>query len=357
MIEDLEALRDADRFRFANRLAAWIEVEDGRIVDAGLRAAAALIGRDDGAAREQGPRHARGRSRSPTSQEPPEITDTEVRFVQTAGGRTGAAGAAAGEPPAVRAVQRADRVDDARAHDPRRRHVDVRGGGREHVPPPLDLRRRRRAHGQGRPHRLQGLVAPLVREAHAVGRRDSPAYVTAVESALERQLSTTIMRGGAKPEIRTVKEGKALVEQGARGHRPVPPPQRRASSVRGRRRAGGRARPRRRPRRAGGPRGRAPHLHRARDDRRARSRSPRADQIDREHLVELQRRRGPPPRGRCATRGLTQAASVRLVRIATWNVNSLKARLPARRGVARVRRARRAVPPGDEARRQGVPRD
>ena len=33
-IEDLDALRDADGFRFANRLAAWIEVEDGRITDA-----------------------------------------------------------------------------------------------------------------------------------------------------------------------------------------------------------------------------------------------------------------------------------------------------------------------------------
>ncbi|WP_348246398.1 hypothetical protein, partial [Salmonella enterica] len=34
-IDDLEALRDADRFRFANRLSAWIEVEDGHVVDAG----------------------------------------------------------------------------------------------------------------------------------------------------------------------------------------------------------------------------------------------------------------------------------------------------------------------------------
>ena len=36
-IDDLEALRMADRFRFANRLAAWIEVDDsdGTPVDAG----------------------------------------------------------------------------------------------------------------------------------------------------------------------------------------------------------------------------------------------------------------------------------------------------------------------------------
>ncbi|MEI2700747.1 MAG: hypothetical protein V9E94_21275 [Microthrixaceae bacterium] len=40
-IDDLEALRDGDRFRFANHLSAWIEVVDGRIVDAGTRAAAA----------------------------------------------------------------------------------------------------------------------------------------------------------------------------------------------------------------------------------------------------------------------------------------------------------------------------
>ena len=41
--------------------------------------------------------------------------------------------------------------------------------------------------------------------------------MTAVESALERQLSTTIMRAGAKPEIRTLKKGKHLVEQGDQG--------------------------------------------------------------------------------------------------------------------------------------------
>ena len=32
---DLEALRAADRFRFANHLVGWIEVVDGKIVDAG----------------------------------------------------------------------------------------------------------------------------------------------------------------------------------------------------------------------------------------------------------------------------------------------------------------------------------
>src|ERR1044072_9356785 len=34
-IDDIDALRDEDRFRFANVLSAWVEVEDGAIVDAG----------------------------------------------------------------------------------------------------------------------------------------------------------------------------------------------------------------------------------------------------------------------------------------------------------------------------------
>jgi hypothetical protein len=50
------------------------------------------------------------------------------------------------------------------------------------------------------------------------GKQDSKAYVTAVETALERQLSATIMRGGTKPEIRSVKKGQPLVEQGAPGN-------------------------------------------------------------------------------------------------------------------------------------------
>ena len=38
-----------------------------------------------------------------------------------------------------------------------------------------------------------------------------------MESALERSLSGAIMHGGAKPEIRTLKEGETLVRQGEAG--------------------------------------------------------------------------------------------------------------------------------------------
>jgi Cyclic nucleotide-binding domain len=49
------------------------------------------------------------------------------------------------------------------------------------------------------------------------GDKDSPVLVTAVESELERQLSATIMRGGAKPRKLKLAAGETLVEQGAEG--------------------------------------------------------------------------------------------------------------------------------------------
>ena len=49
------------------------------------------------------------------------------------------------------------------------------------------------------------------------GDHDSPALVTAVESALERELSVQIMSGGAKPEFRKLAEGERLVTQGQAG--------------------------------------------------------------------------------------------------------------------------------------------
>src|SRR5437588_537092 len=49
------------------------------------------------------------------------------------------------------------------------------------------------------------------------GDEDSPALVTEVETALERELSLLLMKG-AKPRITKLKAGKALTEQGADGN-------------------------------------------------------------------------------------------------------------------------------------------
>ncbi|HVH65232.1 MAG TPA: cyclic nucleotide-binding domain-containing protein [Candidatus Acidoferrum sp.] len=50
------------------------------------------------------------------------------------------------------------------------------------------------------------------------GKEDSPAFVTEVESAVERELSHQIMRGGAKPQFRKLGAGQTLVEQGQPGN-------------------------------------------------------------------------------------------------------------------------------------------
>jgi hypothetical protein len=59
------------------------------------------------------------------------------------------------------------------------------------------------------------------RESHGKntpwGEEDSPALASAVESELERELSSSIMRSGVKLERRTLDAGEALVTQGDEG--------------------------------------------------------------------------------------------------------------------------------------------
>jgi cyclic nucleotide-binding protein len=56
--------------------------------------------------------------------------------------------------------------------------------------------------------------------AHSFGKRtpwgdqDSPVIVTAAESALERELSSSIMRHGSRPEVRTLAPGDVLAAEG-----------------------------------------------------------------------------------------------------------------------------------------------
>src|SRR5207237_8785016 len=85
-IDDLDALREADAFRFANELRAWIEVDDGRIVGHGhlgrghIGSTTVRLGR----------REVTFEAVALSDLRPdPVVTPTSVRFVQTAGGRTG----------------------------------------------------------------------------------------------------------------------------------------------------------------------------------------------------------------------------------------------------------------------------
>src|SRR5271157_447796 len=86
VLDDVDALREADRFRFANVLRGWIEVQDGRVVGWG-QSGGGLIG---STTLRLGGRSATFRAVAlPDLVPAPTVGIDEVTFVQTAGGRTG----------------------------------------------------------------------------------------------------------------------------------------------------------------------------------------------------------------------------------------------------------------------------
>jgi hypothetical protein len=214
VIDDLEAWRAAGLFRFANRLAAWAEIENGRIVDAGY-SGGGLMGSTT-------VRLAKLRATFepvalPDLQHDPELSETEVRFVQTTGGRTGL--------PAPRRVKHPPFVQFRAPTVWTTLALTIRADGTSsfEVVGASKFPRHWVYDADGKIAAKVGLAnfKDWYRDAFGKhtpwGDQDSAALVTAVETALERQLSVTIMSGGARPEIRTVKEGKYLVRQGDPG--------------------------------------------------------------------------------------------------------------------------------------------
>jgi len=214
VVDDLEALRDADRFRFANRLAAWIEVEGGRIVAHG-QGGGGLIG---STTLQLGGRSATFRAVAlPDLTPPPTVGDDEVTFVQTAGGRTGV--------PAPRRVRRAPFVQFAAPLAWTTLALTIRAdGSRSHrLVGASPFPRHWVYDDKGLLADKSGLIDFTTWYRRAFGKhspwgdRDTPALTTEVETALERDLSLHVMRGGLKPAIKKVKEGAVIVEQGERG--------------------------------------------------------------------------------------------------------------------------------------------
>ncbi len=85
-ISDLETVVHPDGARFANRLSAWAEVENGRIVDYGLDGYGRV---SNTAVRIGGMRVLVEAVPFPVLRPDPEVAEDQVRFVQTAGGRPG----------------------------------------------------------------------------------------------------------------------------------------------------------------------------------------------------------------------------------------------------------------------------
>jgi hypothetical protein len=214
-LDEIEALRAADRFRFANVLRAWIEVDDsGQITGSGY-SGRGLIGSTT--VRLGGLRHTFQNVLLPDLRREPERGDGWVRFAQTAGGRTGM--------PAPRRVRRAPYVQwraplvwttlSLTLHADGRAAYALTGASR--------FPRHWVYDGEGRLSRKSGLTdfTDWYRKSFARrtpwGVEDSEALVTAVESALEHSMSVQLMRGAAKPSIRRVRAGDTVVRQGQPG--------------------------------------------------------------------------------------------------------------------------------------------
>jgi hypothetical protein len=214
VIDDLEALRAADRFRFANHLGAWIEVDDGRITDAGY-CGGCLMGSTTVAV--AGKRLTFAAAAFPELQRPIEIGDTSARFVQTVGGQTAI--------PAPRRVSHPPFVafDAPTVWSTLALTIDLDGRSELELLGASRFPRHWLYDAQGALVAKAGLADFKDWWRHSFGAhtpwgdQDSPAHVTAVETALERELAGHIMRGGARPALRKVKEGAVLTEQGTEG--------------------------------------------------------------------------------------------------------------------------------------------
>jgi hypothetical protein len=214
--EEVHELCRHDRFRFANLLAVWADVEDGRIVRAGHHDDSGLV--MGSTTVKIGKIGATFRAATlPVLQGEPEYGDGLVRFRQTVGGRTALPlPRPVPHPPYVRwqaplvwttllATLRADGTSD----------VELTGASA--------FPRHWVYDATGRIVLKSGLADQGRWMAHSFGERtpwadhDRKALVVAVESELERQLSTDIMQGGERPEIRDLQEGAQLTKQGDPG--------------------------------------------------------------------------------------------------------------------------------------------
>ena len=216
VLGNLEEWRAADRFRFANVLRAWIEVDDdGRVTGGGYGEGGCLIG--SSTVRLGGLQHVFQAVALPDLRREPEHGDGWIRFAQTGGGRAGM--------PMPRRVRRRPYVQwnsplvwttlSLTLHADGRAESALAGASRFPRHWVYDHR--------GRLCRKSGLTDfdDWFRKSYGRhtpwGEQDSPALVTTVETALERALSAQLMHGAARPRIRRIKPGTVLVRQGEPG--------------------------------------------------------------------------------------------------------------------------------------------
>ena len=214
-IDSITALRDADRFRFANILRAWVDVSDaGKILGYGY-SGGSMIGSTT--LRLGKKEMTFGAHAYPDIQREPVVTETSVTFVQTGGGCTGV--------PAPRHVSKPPFVqwEAPTAWSTLQLTINADGTSSGELVGASPFPRHWIYDDKGDLTHKTGIIdfKEWYRKAfdkHTPwGDEDSPAYVTTVATALEQELSNRVMRDGAKPKYKKLKEGETLVNQGDKG--------------------------------------------------------------------------------------------------------------------------------------------
>ena len=215
VVPDVQELIDAGAIRFANVLRAWIDVEDEKVVDAGhggrgyMSSTTVRIGPKEVVFQPV--------PFSDLRPDPEELSATAVRFVQSAGGRTGL--------PAPRTVRRPPFVQLSAPNCWTTLALTLHADGTsEHEVLGASTFPRHWIYGRdGRLVEKIGMTDFTKWYEHAFGSHspwgdeESPAVVTEVETALERELSAKIMTAGGKPQRVKIGEGDVLFEQGSPG--------------------------------------------------------------------------------------------------------------------------------------------
>jgi hypothetical protein len=213
-IDDIPGMARSGRVRFINDLRAWVEVENGLIVNHG-QTGHGLMGKTK---LGFGSRILRYPSIGmPDIRPEPEAGKLSVRFLQTAGGR-----------PALPLPRKLNRPPFVQIMPPAvwttlALTINADGSSKSEVLGASPFPRHWIYDASGQlSHKVAvtdfgAWSGDIFGERTPWGKEDSPAFVTEVETALERELSQQIMRGGAKPQIRKLAAGDLLVEQGQRG--------------------------------------------------------------------------------------------------------------------------------------------
>lgn len=211
---ELERLRDEDRFREANHLRAWIEVDDGKIVDAGY-SGGALVGTTNV---KVGPKTMSFPGVVyPLIQAEPELGPDWAKFVQSAGGRMGL--------PAPRRVSGKPffQIASASAWTTLQLIIYADGTSKYRLVGASPFPRHWIYDDEGVLQEKSGEInfERWWREAYGPntpwGGDDSPAVISAAETELERELSRQIMKNAKPFDRRELAEGETLVKQDTAG--------------------------------------------------------------------------------------------------------------------------------------------